>query len=890
MFILQCAQMNVMNSGTGWKYVARACTCGRESLAQATASERYKIMITLKSMCTSHMKLVAYAAVVALVKTGHAMVPFAPADHDVAYWLFTNQVAGTVCENPSHPADATTYWNKRTFATAVDPAFAPDAATYHVNFRTYGDGKVVFSDDVPGKYLLAGVDAVTPITDTYQSLKFLDWKDHEGKAQPSAWIEGFQGYLKNLSSWTLEFFAKIDVGAKGVDLGYFNLAGKESNNRVIIHFPSDDSTAGKGTANVESQCGGAYASASSNRSAVETKVTDLRDGAWHHIAITYEDVPDLDHGTGRMQIILDYQKATNYCRVARSDSTPHGEFRLRNSCGNGSIAAVRLSNTVLSPDQLLRASDTCEAEPRRIAFYPFDEEQAGWTFSVTEATLKNYWGFKNKVLQGGFLSAKQSAVIMGKAVENGEGGAVFTLTNDVPGHYIYPFLRARTPAYNVSRSLFMRESTALSPESPFASSTIQFERLARDLAATEEWTFEFFVKFCDLQPKDFHYMWLNKKTVDGVEKSQQIALGTRGDVLNSWYFSSKTDGEIQACTLEVPGISNMNDGRWHHLAYTVTRHGTDKKLRFYCDYTLQGSQDLDIRQNPEWAEASPEFRIGQGNMRGMIACVRATAKSLLPHEFQYASENDDGVLPENCWSWRFDGKRSTAIQDVIATEVENRIDNNQYLTCDNHAFCGAASGAKPIYAAPVLKGARMIGEAGLGRNTSSAEMSGGCVKATLTNALLTALGRSLTVETLADVSCPGSDVAVVGAETVDGLAAWCLFAKADGSLNVCVVGVSGCVVERKVMDGFCGAPHSLVLRADCLERTFTVSVDKNEMLALTANELTEPIRDGIFVSVGGGCGKGMVSGRIDEVRVNNRLLSDEETVIIRPIGFALVFR
>ena len=42
--------------------------------------------------------------------------------------------------------------------------------------------------------------------------------------------------------------------------------------------------------------------------------------------------------------------------------------------------------------------------------------------------------------------------------------------------------------------------------------------------------------------------------------------------------------------------------------------------------------------------------------------------------------------------------------------------------------------------------------------------------------------------------------------------------------------------------------------------------------------------------VGGGCGKGMMSGRIDEVRVNNRLLSDEETVAIRPIGFALVFR
>ena len=184
----------------------------------------------------------------------------------------------------------------------------------------------------------------------------------------------------------------------------------------------------------------------------------------------------------------------------------------------------------------------------------------------------------------------------------------------------------------------------------------------------------------------------------------------------------------------------------------------------------------------------------------------------------------------------------------------------------------------------------MIGGTKHGLNASSAEMAGGCVKAAVTNGLLTALGRSFTVEAMMNVCRPESEVAVIGAVTVDGLAAWCLFAKADGSLNVCVVGVSGCVVERKVMDGFCGAPRSLVLRADCLERTFTVSVDKNEMLALTANELTEPIRDGIFVSVGVGCGKGMVSGRIDEVRVNNRLLSDEETVTIRPIGFALVFR
>lgn len=143
----------------------------------------------------------AYATVVAMVKTGLAMVPFAPAGHDVGYWLFTNQVAGTVCTDPEHKqSKATTYWNERTFATAVDSTFAGYATSYHFNYRTYGDGKVVFSDDVPGKYLLAGVNAVTPITDAYQSLKFVDWQNHTGNAQPSAWIQDFQGYLKDLSS------------------------------------------------------------------------------------------------------------------------------------------------------------------------------------------------------------------------------------------------------------------------------------------------------------------------------------------------------------------------------------------------------------------------------------------------------------------------------------------------------------------------------------------------------------------------------------------------------------------------------------------------------------------------------------------------------------------
>jgi hypothetical protein len=184
----------------------------------------------------------------------------------------------------------------------------------------------------------------------------------------------------------------------------------------------------------------------------------------------------------------------------------------------------------------------------------------------------------------------------------------------------------------------------------------------------------------------------------------------------------------------------------------------------------------------------------------------------------------------------------------------------------------------------------MIGGVEQGRNTSSAKMSGGFVKAAMTNALLTALGRSFTLEAFTDVSSPASDVTVIGAETVDGIAAWSLFVKADGSLHLWVASVDGDVVARKVMDGFCGAPHALVLRADCLARTFTVSVDKNERLALTANELTKSIRDGIFVSVGGGCGKGTMSGRIDDVRVNNRLLSDEETATIRSLGFSLVFR
>ena len=845
-------------------------------------------MITLKNMRKSHAKLMAYVAVVALVKTGHATVPFAPADHDVGYWLFTNQVAGTVCTDQDHKATMTTYWGKRTFATAVDSAFAEYATTYHFNYRTYGDGKVIFSDDVPGKYLLAGVNAVTPITDTYQSLKFVDWKDYTGNAQPSAWIEGFQGYLKNLSSWTLEFFAKVEVGAAGVDLGYFNLAGDADNNRVIIHFPY--STGYKGNADVESKCGGAYASASSNRSEVNTKVTDLRDGAWHHIAITYEDVPGLEHGTGRMQMILDYQRATNYCYVARSDSTSYYEFRLRNSCGNGSIAAVRLSNTVLSPDQLLRASDTCEAEPPRIAFYPFNEHDPGWTFTVTETSLKNYWNFKNHVKQGGYACANQSAVIMGKAVTAGGGGAMFTVTNDVPGHYIYPFLRANTPMCNLSSSLFMREATSLSSESPFASSSMQFEYLARDLAATQEWTFEFFVKFCDLQPKDFHYMWLHNKTVDGVDKKQQIALGTRGDVLNSWYFTSKTDGENQSCTLEVPGISNMADGRWHHIAYTASGNGIRKKLRFYCDYTLQGSQDLDIQQNAEWAQDSPEFRIGQGNMRGMIACVRATAKSLKPHEFQYASENANGVLPENCWSWRLDGRRSIGIEEVVATEVEGNVSDSQYLTRDNHAFCGVVCGESPLYALPVRKGERIIGEEKFGRNASSAELSGGYLKAMSTNALLTALGRVFTIEVLADVSRPAEDAAIIGAETCDGQAAWCLYAKDDGSLGLSIAGIGGSKSDCKVMDGFCGAPHALVVRADCLNRMFSVDVDGAAQLTLTADDLVESISDGMFVSAGGGCGKSTMSGRIDEIRVNNRLLAADETVTFRECGLVLTYR
>ena len=846
-------------------------------------------MITLKSMCKSHAKLMAYVAIVALVKTGLATVPFAPADHDVGYWLFTNQVAGTVCTDSSHKETATTYWSKRTFATAVDSAFAEYATTCHFNYRTYGDGKVIFSDDVPGKYLLAGVNAVTPITDTYQSLQFVDWEDYTGNAEPSAWIEGFQGYLKNIPSWTLEFFVKVEVGVTGVDFGYFNLAGSADNNRVIIHFPYNNST-GKGNADVESRCGGAYASASSNRSEVNTKVADLRDGAWHHIAITYEDVPGLEHGTGRMQMILDYQRATNYCYVARSDSTSHAEFRLRNGCGNGSIAAVRLSNTVLSPDQLLRASDTCEAEPQRIAFYPFDEQPVGWNFTVTEATLKSYWGFKNKVMQGGFFSANQSAVIMGKAATAGEGGSVCMVTNDVPGHYIYPFLRANAPACNLNSSLFMRESTALSSESPFASSSMQLEGLAKDLAATEEWTFEFFVKFCDLQPKDFHYMWLNNKTVDGVARSQQIALGTRGDVLNSWYFSSKTDGSSQACTLEVPGISNMHDGRWHHIAYTATGSGTSKKLRFYCDYTLQGSQDLDIRQNAEWAQDAAEFRIGQGNMRGMIACIRATAKSLLPHEFQYASENENGVLPENRWSWRLDGRRSAGIEGVVATEVEGNVSDSQYLTRDNHAFCGVVCGERPLYALPVRKGERIIGEEKFGRNASSAELSGGYLKAMSTNALLTALGRVFTIEVLADVSRPAEDAAIIGAETCDGQAAWCLYAKDDGSLGLSIAGIGGSMADRKVMDGFCGAPHALVVRADCLNRMFSVDVDGTAQLTLTADDIVESIRDGMFVSAGGGCGKSTMSGRIDEIRVNNRLLADDETVTFRECGLVLTYR
>ena len=806
-----------------------------------------------------------------LAFTASAQIPLATNEHSYAFWPMTGEPAGATFTDPNYSESATVH-QPNLESAAIRAGVSYNLRT--IRFRTYGDGYVVITDDIPGKYLFSNATDMIPMCDDYRSFRCVNYTSaYAAKSNPMAFISNICLEMRNRPAWTLEYFVK-NIDAKGV-LSYFDIsgAGQPGDCRLTLEFPTS--------------------SMNPNRVRLTSKLpensvtfdfpagTDFsKDGKWHHIALAYcQTQEQIEKGEdGDLQLYVDYQRAPSTIKLRRDTSKTSGECRFRGAVGDGYVAAPRFTTKALTADELMRASDEMTQDDSNVvAYYPFDEQPQGVLLETYDSV--NYTGtskfYTNQIVSSSHANGK-SAHLQTKAAE-GKGGVVFVSTNVVPARYIYPNLAATLPLREPKTSLFIMDASS---NSGLASSFIQFNGLSRVLnCELEDWTMEWFFKFEKDPGAVMMYCRLLSNPITQFGLGRNMNYGA-----NRVRFTTSNPSDAQ--TVEYPDLPSLADGKWHHFAVVCK----NDKLRLYCDYIRATPSDLTVVRDPSVTDVN-ETRFGQGNQRGMMSNLRVSGKALEPHEFMYASDSANGVLGTSGYLWTLDGTKGETVGSVPATMSTLPTDSNQYLFSDTKGLVGAVSGAgSATYDECVFGGRRIIDGTDRGRNASSASLSGAYVKGG-SSAPLCQLGRVFTVEACVNATQAGAGAAtVLGAETATGTSAWRLRLGSDGALKLEITLSTGAVVEKTVVEsGFVGAARHLAVAADVMARRFNVYVDRALALTVDESSLYMPLVDGPTLVAGGGCGGLVMNGRIDEIRVSRAILAvdDFEQFVIPGLNIIL---
>ena len=423
-----------------------------------------------------------------LAFTASAQIPLATNEHSFAFWPMTGENVGATFTDPNHSESAVAHTpNLKSVAIRSDVSY--DLRT--ICFRTYGDGYVAITDDVPGKYLFANATDKIPMCDAYRSFRCVNWTAHTGKANPSAFINNLCNEMRTRPSWTLEYFVK-NIDAKGT-FAYLDICG--SDYRLQLEFP----------VSLNLNCAKILAK-STTKAMDENFVkfefptgTDFsKDGKWHHIALAYSQTQEqIENGEdGDLQLYVDYQRAPSTIKLRRDTTVTSGECRFRAAAGDGYIAAPRFTTKALTADELMRASDEMTQDDSKVvAYYPFDEQPQGVLLETEDSanyvSKQNF--YTNQVVSTSCVSRQR--VLLAAKAEEGKRGIAFVSTNVVPARYIYPNLAATIPLREPKTSLFVTDGTYGIPgtDSGLFNTYMNLSGLSQALnCELEDWSMEWF--------------------------------------------------------------------------------------------------------------------------------------------------------------------------------------------------------------------------------------------------------------------------------------------------------------------------------------------------------------------------------------------------------------
>ncbi len=319
---------------------------------------------------------------------------------------------------------------------------------------------------------------------------------------------------------------------------------------------------------------------------------------------------------------------------------------------------------------------------------------------------------------------------------------------------------------------------------------------------------------------------------------------------------------------------SVNDGQWHHLAFTYAQ--TNKSIKIYVDYVLRGTGNA----FSNLVYDSREMRIGQGAggraFDGWFDEIRITDDVLLPEQFMTVSE------PSSTRGyWTFD--------DGAAGTTAGTLTNTFYAPL-MHGTAGTTGGAKPTFSAerppattarisdgksgPVVNlnsGSLLFVNAGLPASSNS--LAGGVV--TLPGSTFASQMTNFTAEAFVKVNRHVLYPQIIGKSRASGLS-WSLALNPSGNLRArfdtqnlpdITTGNNQSFDSSAFLED--GKWHHVALTYDY--PTKTVRMYKDYVMVLEGATTNPLYTDSGNFQIG--AGDMAFDGWIDEVRLTDRVLA-----------------
>ena len=261
-----------------------------------------------------------------------------------------------------------------TLQNAADPGTLSGTAS---QVKADTTATAIFLDDVPGRYLYTNAtwsaDAIYR-SDVLRSIQ-TSWVTNSSASIISATSINFADLgarLSELNAFTVEYFFKFDafwMTRTGAYNQYqSNVQFGDSEKLVVCLQNKLDPT----FIGVRTHCGGlASRQSSGNLTWSAEPGKEILPGIWHHVASTY------DRATRKFNTILDYTHAGTPIACTSEVAFATAPFKLGNGVSAIRFAALRITDRVLSADELMRASSV---SPTGLSLTGDFETRFHWSF------------------------------------------------------------------------------------------------------------------------------------------------------------------------------------------------------------------------------------------------------------------------------------------------------------------------------------------------------------------------------------------------------------------------------------------------------------------------------------------------------------------------------